>query len=118
MTGALHVPVPAVIVGGVVSTTVRLAVHCTERPPVSVAVRVTRVVPRPVKVEPGAGVCVIVTQQQLSVATTAPWLAAGRALAHWTVTSAGMLVMTGAVLSLTVMVWVWLLLLPQTSVAV
>src|SRR3989454_5100045 len=55
---------------------------------------------------------------QLSVAMTAPSLGAGTALAHWTVTSAGMLVMTGAVLSLTVMVWVRLLLLPQASVAV
>src|SRR5436189_1494808 len=55
---------------------------------------------------------------QLSVASTEASLAAGTAPAHWTVTSAGMLVITGAVLSLTVMVWVWLLLLPQASVAV
>src|SRR5512137_2462995 len=59
-----------------------------------------------------------VVPSQLSVATTAASLGAGTALAHWTVTSAGMPVMTGAVLSLTVMVWIWLLLLPQTSVAV
>src|ERR1043165_2123419 len=55
---------------------------------------------------------------QLSVAITAAVLAAGTALAHWTVTSAGMLVITGGLVSLTVMVWTWLLLLPQASVAV
>ena len=55
---------------------------------------------------------------QVSVDTTALSLGAGTALAHWTVTSAGMLVIAGAVLSLTVIVWVRLLLLPQASVAV
>src|SRR3974390_1038731 len=55
---------------------------------------------------------------QLSVATTAASLGTGTALVHWTVTSAGILVMTGAVLSLTVMVCTALLLLPQASVAV
>src|SRR5436309_1996590 len=55
---------------------------------------------------------------QLSVATTAVSSAAGTTPAHWTVTSAGMLVMTGALVSLTVMVWMRLLLLPQASVAV
>src|SRR5436190_8305523 len=55
---------------------------------------------------------------QLSVALTAPSLPAGTALAHWTVTSLGIAVMTGAVVSFTVMVCVWLLALPQGSVAV
>src|SRR5437867_544666 len=38
---------------------------------------------------------------QLSVATTAPWLAAGTALAHGTVTSAGMLASVGGAVSVT-----------------
>jgi len=43
--------------------------------------------------------------EQLSVAMTAASLGAARRLAHLTVRSGGMLVMTGAVSSLTVMVW-------------
>jgi len=38
---------------------------------------------------------------QLSVAVTAPSLGAGTALAHWTVTLVGMLVMIGGTVSLT-----------------
>jgi hypothetical protein len=49
---------------------------------------------------------------------TALSLGAGMAVAQGTVTSAGMLLMAGPVLSLTMIVWTWLLLLPQASVAV
>src|SRR5439155_1409475 len=54
---------------------------------------------------------------QLSVATTALWSAGGTALAQETVTSVGMLLITGALVSLTEMVCVRLLQLPQLSVA-
>ena len=55
---------------------------------------------------------------QLSVATTAPLFAAGTAAKLLTVTFAGMLVITGAVWSLTVMVCVALDALPHASVAI
>ena len=55
---------------------------------------------------------------QLSVAMTAPMLVAGTSPTQLTVTLAGMELMTGAVWSLTVMVWLWLLALPQASMAV
>ncbi len=55
---------------------------------------------------------------QLSVATTAALLAAGTAEAQLTVTFAGMLVITGAVWSLTVIVCICEDVLPHASVAV
>src|SRR5689334_353787 len=55
---------------------------------------------------------------QASVATTLASLGAGTALGQLTVTSAGMLLITGAVSSSTVIVWTRLLLLPHASVAV
>ncbi len=55
---------------------------------------------------------------QLSVAVTAPLLAAGKSPAQLTVVFAGMLVIVGAVWSLTVMVCVCEDELPHTSVAV
>src|SRR6476620_1086145 len=54
---------------------------------------------------------------QLSFATTAASLTAGTALAQLTVTSAGMLVIPGAVMSFTVIVWVLVLKVPQACVA-
>ena len=62
--------------------------------------------------------CVMLTApSQSSVAVTVESSAAGTAVAHCTVTSAGLLVMIGAVVSLTVIVWVRLAALPQASVA-
>ena len=55
---------------------------------------------------------------QLSVAVTAALLAAGTADEQLTVVLAGMLVITGAVSSSTVIVCVWLLRLPHPSVAI
>ena len=60
----------------------------------------------------------VIVPPQLSVATTAPVLAAGTAEAQLTVVFAGMLVITGAVLSSTVIVCVCDELLPHASVAV
>ena len=37
---------------------------------------------------------------------------------HWTLVSAGTPMITGAVVSTTVMIWLWLLTLPQASVPV
>ena len=55
---------------------------------------------------------------QLSVDTTAPLFAAGTSLTQLTVVFAGMLVITGAVISFTVIVCVDVEKLPHTSVAV
>ena len=54
---------------------------------------------------------------QLSVAVTLVLSAGATALEHDTVVSAGKVLITGAVSSSTVMVWLRLLLLPQESVA-
>ena len=51
------------------STTVRFAVHVAVLPAPSVAVSVTAVTPRPMTV-PAAGLCVTVTEPQLSLAVT------------------------------------------------
>src|SRR5438093_13542584 len=60
--------------------------------------------------------CATVTAPpQLSVASTAASLAAGTWAAHWTVLSGAHWVITGAVVSLTVIVWVQVALLPQRS---
>src|SRR5678815_4758632 len=55
---------------------------------------------------------------QLSVATTAPSFGSGTSLTQETVVLAGMLVITGAVWSSTVIVWVMSLFLTHTAVAV
>jgi len=55
---------------------------------------------------------------QLSVAITPESFGGGICAAHDTVASPGHWVITGAVVSLTVMIWVQLTLLPQVSLAV
>src|SRR4051812_40285985 len=55
---------------------------------------------------------------QLSVAATGNVFAAGTRLAHVTVTSFGKVVITGAVVSFTVMTWFEVVMFPQRSVAV
>src|ERR1041385_5185627 len=62
--------------------------------------------------------CVMVTTpEQLSVALTAPSLATGTSALQATAAFAGNTVMIGLMLSLTWMSWVWLVTLPQMSVA-
>src|SRR5437016_8721326 len=61
---------------------------------------------------------IVTAPGQLSVATTALSLAADTSAAQLTVVLAGMLVITGAISSSTVMVCTWLEALPHTSVAV
>jgi len=56
----------APIVGGSLSTTVTVNVHCAVKPAASVAVQVTVVVPL-LKVEPDAGLQLTVTPGQLSL---------------------------------------------------
>lgn len=95
-----------VMVGAVVSLTVRVTVHCELLPATSVAVRVIVVAPRPTEV-PANGDCVTVTVLQLSRAVT-PAVKSGtsaeqlaRAERVW---SAAQAEMFGAVVSLTVKV--------------
>src|SRR5438874_13481375 len=66
-----------------------------------------------------SGPCATVTvPPQLSVASTAASLAASTCAAPWTVLSGAHWVITGEVVSLTVIVWVQVALLPQASAAV
>ena len=111
-----------VMLGAVVSLTVRVAVHCELLPATSVAVRMIVVAPTPTEV-PTAGDCVTVTVLQLSRATTPPVKSGTRAeqLARAeSVWSAAQAEMTGAVVSLTVKVtWCEVeLLLPSATVIV
>ena len=88
-------------------------------PQTSVAVQV-RVMADSLAQEPAATLSLAATigaGSQLSVAAAVPVPAAAVAASHSTVTFAGQ-VMSGAVVSIMVMVWVQLLLLPQLSVAV
>jgi hypothetical protein len=59
---------------------------------------------------------VTTTDPQLSLATTRLMSGVGTLVAHSTVTAAGQ-VINGAMLSLTVMVWVQVVVLPQESAA-
>ena len=83
----------------------------------SVAVRVTSI--EPVKGVPGAGLCVIVTPPQLSLATACArrsGTVAGPSQPSGAMLLAGQ-VMTGAVVSVTITVWTRVPGLPQASVA-
>ena len=62
--------------------------------------------------------CVIVTSPQVSVAVTSEMSEAGTSSVHCTLIPAGLLVITGAVVSTTVITWAQLALLPQASMAV
>ena len=106
--------------GAVVST---MVIVCRQSLPTlpqpSVAVQV-RVMADSLAQEPAATLSLAATigaGSQLSVAAAVPVPAAAVAASHSTVTFAGQ-VMSGAVVSIMVMVWVQLLLLPQSSVAV
>jgi len=99
-------PAGQVITGGVASFTVMVCVCEDELPQISVAVYVLATV-NLLAHDPAVTTSLLVTvivPLQLSVAITAVLLAAGTALAQLTVTFAGMLVITGAVWSLTVIV--------------
>src|SRR5690242_6584711 len=109
-----------VIVGGVESFTVMVWTWLLLLPQASVAVYVRLMTNLLTQAPAEVWSLWLITgaPPQLSVATTAASSAARIAPTHCTVTSAGTLVITGRVSSLTVMVWIWLLLLPQESVAV
>ena len=127
ISGTLPVPVTtdwfgaqALITGGVTSLTVKVLVQVDVLPTASLTVIVTVVTPVPTVV-PAAGLCVIVTDEQLSLATT-PLVKSGTvdwqlpfALAVWFDPHE---VIVGAVTSLTVKVLVQVELLPTASVTV
>src|ERR1044072_9156200 len=108
------------ITGAILSFTVMVCVLDELLPHASVAVYVRAMLKRLSQLPAVlTSLWVIVTgPAQLSVATTALSSAAGAALAQLTVISAGILAITGAVWSFTVMVWVFVDVLPHASVAV
>src|SRR5437870_3803679 len=109
-----------VMTGGLVSLTVIVCVQFALLLHASLAVYVRLTVYLPEQL-PGvmvSGLCVTVTgPPQLSLATTPESSGGGTCDAHDTVTSAGHWVITGALVSLTVMVCVQLTLLLQESLA-
>src|SRR6185295_18404039 len=113
-----------VITGAVVSTTVMSAVQVVALPATSLTVIVTVVVVPSATTVPAAGLCVMVNAPaaaQFSVATTSPvrsgiWPA--QAPSALTLRLAGQVVITGAVVSVTVMSAVQVVALPATSVTV
>src|SRR5512145_3115162 len=105
-----------VIVGGVMSSTVIVWVHCVVLPQLSVAIYV-RVMIRghvPFHTSPSQ---VTTGVPQLSLATTSVISGAGTSVMHSKVRSAGH-VIVGGVMSSTVIVWVHCVVLPQLSVAI
>src|SRR5438874_11407081 len=110
-----------VITGGVASLTVIVWVRSEERRVGKECGyrRVTVNLPGQLPGVSTAGPCATVTvPPQLSVASTAASLAASTCAAPWTVLSGAHWVITGEVVSLTVIVWVQVALLPQASAAV
>ena len=108
-------------VGAVVSVTVNVAVQVALLPAASVTVIVTVFAPK-LAVLPASGDCVIVRDElQLSVAST-PAVKFGTGAPHEATASAdwfeAQVVMTGAVVSTTVIVALHVELLPEASVAV
>src|SRR5512146_1208164 len=107
----------AVIVGGVVSLTVMVWTALALLPQASVAVQVRAITSVPPQLFVTASLKVIVTELHPSCAVATPvWLVLVSA-GHSSVRLAGA-VMLGGLVSLTVMVWTALALLPQASVAV
>ena len=110
-----------VIVGGVLSITVIVCAQVAVLPQTSVAIYVRTMInsfAQAKLVVTSAATVIATAPAQLSVATMAAIFAAGIAAAHVTVTSATQLVITGAELSSTVIVWLQVATLPQTSTAV
>jgi hypothetical protein len=109
------------MLGAVVSTTVRLVVHWAWLPAASATVMVIVVEPV-LAVEPAAGDCVIVNEDvQLSLATTVAVKSGTSAVQLApadSVCAGAQVVMSGAVVSLTVNVAVHVVVLPAASVAV
>src|SRR4029077_13279834 len=109
-----------VISGPVWSSTVIVWLWLVTFPHTSVAWYVRVIVYRLAQVCPliTSASCVIVTvPPQLSVAVTAVSSAATTRFAQLTVASAGNVVISGPVWSSTVIVWLWLVTFPHTSVA-
>lgn len=109
----------SLIAGGVVSLTVRIVVAVLLLPAASVAVTVIVCAPSPTSV-PAAGLCVSLTEPQLSEAVvleTTSGIATWQALSVVAEVGAGALTF-GGVWSMTVIVCVALAVLPPASVAV
>ena len=118
---------PAVSVGSVVSSMMKLAVVVAAFPQSSVAVKITSISPDPAQVRAKSWKLLLqVTSPQRSVASPAPPLASNQALissvlpapSHSVVTSMAALAMLGGVVSDTLKVAVVVLVLPLPSVTV
>ena len=109
-----------VLTGAVWSSTVIVWVEVLELPHTSVAVQVRVTVKRFAQLPAviTSATPTVTTPAQLSVADTEPVEATGTSDAQLTVVFDGVPVITGAVWSLTVIVWVAVEKLPHTSVAV
>src|SRR2546428_745696 len=109
------------MVGGVVSLTVMVWAWLALLPQASVTVQM-RVITLTTWLEQAPlvslSLCVTVPLLQVSVPVGAPVAGGLVALGHSAVASAGKFTKLGAVVSLSVMVWAWLALLPQASVTV
>jgi ABC-type branched-subunit amino acid transport system permease subunit len=108
-----------VITGAVVSTTLMVCTQELLLPAQSVAVQV-RVITEVLGQVPGTELSLWVIAgagSQLSVAVALPVAAGSLEVLHWTVAGGGQMI-TGAVVSTTLMVWTQELLLPAQSVAV
>jgi hypothetical protein len=106
-------------VGAVLSRTVMVCVYVVALPLSSVAVQtlvITESLPSPSTVVSAEVIVTLVSQ--LSLAAAVPSAVVVVAASHSTVTLAGDVVNVGAVLSSNVMVWVYVLALPLSSVAV